>query len=78
MMTKEDIKKSILTGIISGVAAAFTLLVSLWLYITVTDWYKSYKTHKMQQEMAQRAGSGIWNAIPCPRHLPTVAEEDSL
>ena len=42
-MTKEDFKKSVLTGVVSGFTAAVLILVLLWTYIYVDHWYKEYK-----------------------------------
>jgi len=42
-MTKEDKKKAVLTGIVSGITTAITLLVLTWTYIEVMDWYRDYR-----------------------------------
>lgn len=41
-MTREDIKKSILVGVISGFTAALTLLFVVWAHTVVTHWYRDY------------------------------------
>lgn len=51
-MTKEDINKSVLTGIVGGITAAVTILVLLWAYIFLTDWYKDYKQQKEAERIA--------------------------
>lgn len=51
-MTKEDIKKSVLTGIVGGITTAITILVLLWAYIFITDWYKDYKQQKETERIA--------------------------
>lgn len=51
-MTKEDIKKAVLTGVIGGITAAVTVLVLIWAYIFLGDWYKEYKREKAQEELA--------------------------
>jgi hypothetical protein len=38
-----EIKKSVLTGIVSGITSAVTILILLWTYIYIEDWYKDYK-----------------------------------
>ena len=45
-MTKEDIKKAVLTGVIGGITGAVTVLVLIWAYIFLGDWYKEYKKGK--------------------------------
>ena len=42
-MTKEDIKKSVLIGVVGGFTAAVSLLGLVWAYIEITDWYKEYQ-----------------------------------
>ena len=42
-MTKEDIKKSVLIGVVGGLTAAVSLLALVWAYIEITDWYKEYQ-----------------------------------
>ena len=51
-MTKEDIKKSVLTGIVGGITAAVTILVLLWAYIFIIGWYKDYKQQKEAERIA--------------------------
>lgn len=52
-MKKDDIKKAVLTGIVGGITAAVTILVLLWAYIIIIDWYKDYK----QQQETERIAS---------------------
>lgn len=42
-MTKEDIKKSILIGVVSGFTATITLLFAVWVHTLILDWYRDYK-----------------------------------
>jgi ribosomal protein L37AE/L43A len=42
-VTKEDIKKSVLIGVVGGFTAAVSLLGLVWAYIEITDWYKEYQ-----------------------------------
>ena len=51
-MKKDDIKKAVLTGIVGGITAAVTILVLLWAYIFLTDWYKDYKQQKETERIA--------------------------
>ena len=51
-MTKEDIKKSVLTGIVGRITAAVTILVLLWAYIFIIGWYKDYKQQKEAERIA--------------------------
>ena len=49
-MTKETIKSAILTGVVGGITAAATLLISLWLYITIEEWYGDYKRNQIEKQ----------------------------
>ena len=51
-MTREDIKKAVLTGVIGGITAAVTVLVLLWAYIFLEDWYKEHKRERVREEFA--------------------------
>ena len=51
-MIKEDIKKAMLTGIVSGITAAVTLLGLLWGYIFITDWYRDYQQKRIKERIA--------------------------
>ena len=41
-MTKDDIKKSIIVGIVSGFTAALTLLFVVWAHTVIIHWYRDY------------------------------------
>lgn len=49
-MTKETVKSAILTGVVGGVTAAATLLISLWLYITIEEWYREYRCNQTEKQ----------------------------
>ena len=51
-MRKEDIKKAVLTGVIGGITAAVTILVLIWAYIYLVDWYQEYKRGRVREELA--------------------------
>jgi hypothetical protein len=48
-MTKDDIKRAILTGVISGISTAVTLLVLLFGYVEFESWHRKYKTDKANE-----------------------------
>lgn len=70
-MTKETVKSAILAGVVGGVTAAATLLISLWLYITIEEWYRDYKRNQTEKQAS---------AIHCcsPGVAEYLRQEDSL
>lgn len=51
-MTKEDIKKTVLTGVVSGFTAAVSILVLLWTYLIVEEWYNQHKEKSTIERIA--------------------------
>ena len=73
-MKKEDIKKSVLTGMVSGFTAAVTILVLLWSFIIIEDWYTEYKREKSLEEVSStppNKSSGVF----CPKCTSTDVGE---
>lgn len=50
-MTKEDIKKAVLTGIVGGFTAALSLLLLVWAFVKITDWYNDYQRQKENERI---------------------------
>lgn len=42
-MTKEDIKKAILSGIASGITIVITAFILIWVQTELSSWYREYK-----------------------------------
>lgn len=45
-MTKDDWKKAVVTGIVTGVVGAFMIIILTICYIEISDWYREYKRNK--------------------------------
>ena len=73
-MTKEEIKKSVFIGVISGSSAAVSILVLLWTYIIVDDWYKEYKREKAREEFLSTPPDNFGGYF-CPKCKSTEVGE---
>ena len=61
-MTKEDIKRAVLIGVVGGITAAVTFCVLFWTYLFLLPWYKEYERKKAEEELASDDRSGDY----CP------------
>ena len=66
-MTTEDLKKVVLMGIIGGISAGITIVVSVYVYLAAEKWYKDYKEKQTTEILEKQGKSGKWTAVPCIR-----------
>ena len=50
-MTKEDVKKAVLTGIICGLTTVVTIYVSAFTYVKVGEWYREYERERAEKKI---------------------------
>ena len=50
-MTKEDIKKAVIIGIVCGFTTVVTIYSLAFTYVKVSDWYRDYKRELVERKL---------------------------